>query len=210
MNTIDTLEKYSPEIISEDLTKYFEQEMKKIRADKKGQSKTIQEAKQKLTKILDNFKKHELEIGKNLAGAYAELETIGKCPICKDGNLRIKHSRKNNSRFIACDQYPDCTTTFSLPRTGNVKTTEEKCNECKYPLIKIGSGRKIQEVCINPECKSKENGETSNSEKEICPKCGKGELVLRTSIYGKFYACNKYPKCKYIKGNGKSKSKKSS
>ncbi len=209
MKTISTLEKYSPDIISDDLTKRFEQEMKKIRTDKKGQAKTIQEARQKLVKILDNFKRHELEIGKQLAEAYSDFDTLGQCPVCKKGNLKIKHSRKNNSRFIACDKYPDCTTTFSLPRTGNVKTTDKECSECKYPLIKIGAGRKIQEVCINPNCKSKENGDNS-SENEKCPKCGEGQLVLRTSIYGKFYACNKYPKCKYIKGNGKSKPKKSS
>ena len=31
-----------------------------------------------------------------------------------------------------------------------------------------------------------------------CPKCG-GQLVERTSQYGKFIGCSNYPKCKYIK-----------
>ena len=30
-----------------------------------------------------------------------------------------------------------------------------------------------------------------------CPKCSKN-LVLRSSIYGKFYGCSDYPKCKHI------------
>ena len=34
--------------------------------------------------------------------------------------------------------------------------------------------------------------------KKDCPKCKKGELVLRSSIYGKFFGCSKYPKCKFI------------
>ncbi len=33
---------------------------------------------------------------------------------------------------------------------------------------------------------------------QSCPKCG-GELVKKNSRYGKFIACNNYPKCKYIK-----------
>lgn len=30
-----------------------------------------------------------------------------------------------------------------------------------------------------------------------CPRCG-GELVLRNGMYGQFYGCSNYPKCKYI------------
>lgn len=30
----------------------------------------------------------------------------------------------------------------------------------------------------------------------ICPKCGKGKLVLRSGPYGRFWGCNKYPNCK--------------
>lgn len=30
---------------------------------------------------------------------------------------------------------------------------------------------------------------------QICNKCGKGTMVTRTSRYGKFYACSRFPKC---------------
>jgi DNA topoisomerase-1 len=33
----------------------------------------------------------------------------------------------------------------------------------------------------------------------MCPKCGTGKLVEREGKYGKFIACNNYPKCRYIK-----------
>ncbi|MBI5881147.1 topoisomerase DNA-binding C4 zinc finger domain-containing protein [archaeon] len=72
-----------------------------------------------------------------------------------------------------------------------------------------------QDLCINPECKSKEIGD-KDSRKEAakvesgelekpCPKCGTGKLVLRKSIYGSFYGCSTYPKCRYtqsVEGNG--------
>ena len=35
-------------------------------------------------------------------------------------------------------------------------------------------------------------------ENNICPYCNK-QLVLREGKYGKFYACENYPKCKFTK-----------
>ena len=29
-----------------------------------------------------------------------------------------------------------------------------------------------------------------------CPKCKEGKLVLRKSIYGSFYGCSRFPKCR--------------
>ncbi len=34
---------------------------------------------------------------------------------------------------------------------------------------------------------------------ELCPKCGKANLVTREGKFGLFTACSRYPKCKYIK-----------
>lgn len=32
---------------------------------------------------------------------------------------------------------------------------------------------------------------------EVCPKCGKGKLIIRTGRFGKFKACNQFPECKF-------------
>jgi DNA topoisomerase-1 len=42
-----------------------------------------------------------------------------------------------------------------------------------------------------------------------CPKCSDGELIERDGRYGKFIACNNYPKCKYIEQDEEEKKKKS-
>jgi DNA topoisomerase-1 len=34
---------------------------------------------------------------------------------------------------------------------------------------------------------------------EMCPQCGKGNLVIRTGKFGKFLACAKFPDCKFTK-----------
>ncbi|MBU4492935.1 MAG: topoisomerase DNA-binding C4 zinc finger domain-containing protein, partial [Nanoarchaeota archaeon] len=61
-------------------------------------------------------------------------------------------------RFIACDNYPECKTTFSLPQKGLVKSLEKECPECGYPMVMvITKGRKPWVFCINPNCKTKQN-----------------------------------------------------
>jgi DNA topoisomerase-1 len=34
--------------------------------------------------------------------------------------------------------------------------------------------------------------------KKTCPKCKKGKLKVRKSVYGSFIACDAYPKCRYV------------
>jgi DNA topoisomerase I len=208
--TIRVLDKYCSEIVDENLTRHFEEEMEEIREKKLSEHKIVIEAKAELTKILEKFKKTEESIGKELLTSYKKaLETesyIGKCPKCAKGDLRITYSRKSKRRFIACDGYPDCKTIFNMP-FGKVKATEKLCDKCKYPVIQIISGRRFQETCLNNDCPSKKSGdkkiqkevdniESGKVEKD-CPVCGK-PLSLRRSMYGQFLGCSAYPTCRYI------------
>ena len=56
------------------------------------------------------------------------------CPKCKKGNLTIKYSRKIRRYFAACDTYPECDATYSLPPNALIKTTE-KVNEDGLPIL---------------------------------------------------------------------------
>ena len=199
IKTVETLEKYIPKILDEELTRHFEDEMEEVREKKKQEDAVLEEAREVLTKILTEFKEKEKDIGKGLISANKESEekanTVGKCPNCETGNLTIK--RGKFGKFIACSNYPDCKTTFNLPKSGLVKVTENLCKECGHPVILIiRKAKKPQEVCINSECPSKKVDESKFKERK-CPKCKEGDLVLRKSIYGAFIACNKYPKCRY-------------
>ena len=59
----------------------------------------------------------------------------------------------------------------------------------------IRKGKRPQETCINKECPTKQI--KLDLEGKECPKCKEGKLVLRKGIYGAFFACEKYPECKY-------------
>jgi len=192
------LEKYVPKIVDEALTRRFEDDMEEIRARKLKKEKVLKEAKSVVKDICSEFKKKEKDIGEGLKKTFTEtraaMQTVGPCPEC-DGTLVIKKGKFG--LFVACDKYPDCKVTFKLPSGCLIKVTDKICEHCKHPMVKaIRKGKKPQEVCINPECPSKKV-EVKIEEGRKCPKCGKGEMVLRKSVYGAFMACNKYPKCRY-------------
>ncbi|MBI2671472.1 DNA topoisomerase I [Candidatus Woesearchaeota archaeon] len=169
---IDTLEKYSEQIIDEKLTRHFEKEMEQIREGKKEEKDVLDEAKQKLVKIFKKIEDNEEKIGKNLLESYRitqeEMNTIGECPKCKTGNLKILFSRKTKSKFVGCSSYPNCKNIYSLPRNGLIKKIEERCKECNfYQVLVIRAGKRPWKLCLTPNCKSKEAWAKPFSEKAL-------------------------------------------
>ncbi|MBD3248591.1 DNA topoisomerase I [Candidatus Woesearchaeota archaeon] len=212
VRTSDTLEKYNPDIVDEALTKEFEEDMEKIREGNEKEETVLEKAKKVLNKICANFKKHEKEIGKELAQAQKEtreeLSTLGPCLVCNKGNLQIK--RGKYGFFAACSRYPDCEATFSFPSNALVKPAKKICETCGFPkILVIKKKKRPQEVCLNPKCPAKLEGYTkkqlkrledieSGKLKPVCPKCKKGHLKVRKSVYGSFIACDQYPRCRYV------------
>ena len=158
---IKTLEKYCPEILSEELTRKFEDEMKEVEEGKIEKEIVIEDAKKTLKKILEKFKENEAKIGKELYEAVVETRNnsyiVGKCPEC-GRNLRIIKSRKTGKRFIGCEGYSDgCRVSFPLPQYGKIELAGE-CKECGMPKIKlIRKGKRPWVFCINPDCPSKKD-----------------------------------------------------
>ncbi len=166
ISLIETLEKYSPIIIDEQLTKDFETEMEKIQdEDKKSEQekhedKIIERAKDTITTIAKDFEKKQKNIGKELIEANIEFREkqkrenqLIKCPVCDKGNLIINYSKKNRRYFVACDAYPNCTNTYTLPPNGIIKKTDKVCEKCGYPmLMRLAKGKKPWIFCWNPKC----------------------------------------------------------
>jgi len=202
--TVNTLEKYCPEVVDVELTRKFEEDMDAIQEAKKKGEEVVENAKEFLDKTLAKFKKHEKEIGKELGKAAIETRDkesyIGKCTSCKEGELHIR--RGKFGMFAACNRYEEgCKTTFALPRNGLVKSANKSCEVCSYPKVLIfRAKRKPQELCINPNCESKKAEEERLNklvEGKKCPNC-KSQLIIKNGFYGPFMACPGYPKCKYI------------
>ncbi len=164
ISLISTLEKYSPIIIEEKLTREFEKELEAIQNSTKGfeekGKKIIGEAEGSITNIIGSFENHKSSIGKELAEANLDFREqqkrenqLIKCPKCGEGNLGIMYSKKTRRYFVACDKYPDCKNTYTLPPNGRITKTEKVCEECGWPmLMRLASGKRPWIFCFNPDC----------------------------------------------------------
>ena len=166
MNIVEVLEKYSPKMLDEGLTKHFEEEMNAIREGKTKKEKVIDEARNILIEILEKFKKNEKKLGKELSKATIDTENklreIGVCPKCGEGKLIIIHSKKTRKRFIACNAYPTCKNTYGLPQKGLIKKEKLLCKHDEYPQVKvITKGKRPWILCLNPACPGKEDWKSS-------------------------------------------------
>ncbi|QPV64029.1 DNA topoisomerase I [Halosimplex litoreum] len=86
-----------------------------------------------------------------------EDEVIGLCPDCGDeheGNLAIKQLR-SGSRLVGCTRYPDCDYSLPLPRRGDIKITDDYCEEHDLPELVVHSGDDPWELGC-PICNYKE------------------------------------------------------
>ncbi|MGC9309950.1 MAG: DNA topoisomerase I, partial [Candidatus Nanoarchaeia archaeon] len=128
LKMVETLNKHSPIILDEQLTRNIEKEVEAIQLAKeyKGlkekEEQILDKAKQDIRSIAKDMKAHQEEIGKSLSDANAKMiekqreeNTLSECPVCKKGNLRIIYNRKYKRSFIGCSNYPECKNTYSLP-----------------------------------------------------------------------------------------------
>ncbi|MEK6760456.1 MAG: DNA topoisomerase I [Nanoarchaeota archaeon] len=193
ISLIETLEKNSPIITDENLTKDLENEMEKISEAKSDflqkEEKVLDKAKDAIRKIVETFNEKNIEIGRELLKANVNLiekmkeeNALMECPLCKSGKLSITYSKKNRRFFVACNAYPKCTNTYSLPPNGLVKKADKNCEECGFAMVtSFRKGKRPWTLCFNRECptnkekleeyrKKKENSENfhvSVKEKEM-------------------------------------------
>ncbi len=80
-----------------------------------------------------------------------------------------------------------------------------KCPICGADMIvKLGKSGKFLSCERFPDCQGArtiEGKELAGPKDtgELCPKCGKGNLVTREGKFGMFTACSRFPKCKFVK-----------
>jgi DNA topoisomerase I len=195
MRMDDTLEKYAPIILDEELTKEMTEELEEIESAKskdleKEEKKILDKAKKVVTRIAGDMSKNLEKIGKALEDANEkvyeqerEANTMTECPVCKKGKLRVMYGKRYNRFFVSCDAYPKCKTIYSLPPKGLMKPTRNKdgeielCQECSFPLVSsFQKGRAPWKVCFNPECPS--NEEMQKKKEEFKKKLASGEIEI--------------------------------
>lgn len=155
---VKALEEHAPAIISEELTRRFEEKLQRIQSKEEVKERVLEEAREELTRILKEMKGREGPIGQRLGEALMEKERrkgiVGKCPKCS-GDLRIIRSRRTGKIFVGCSNYPKCSTSYPLPQKDGIRTTTRLCKACSLPMVSIPFGRKRVLSCVDMNCRSK-------------------------------------------------------
>lgn len=126
---------------------------------------------------LDEIARGEREYVKTLSEFYT--------PFTKDIAKKAKDAKKITDLGPAPEEFP--------------------CPVCKKPMvIKLSKNGKFMSCSNFPDCTGARTieGEELEGPKETgedCPECTKGKLIERDGRFGRFIACDRYPKCKYIK-----------
>jgi DNA topoisomerase-1 len=80
-----------------------------------------------------------------------------------------------------------------MPRGAMIQTTEETCDVCGLPKLKIiRKGSPPDVLCVDPKCQSNVSANTLGH----CPSC-KGDIRIMFSKAGRRFAgCSGWPECK--------------
>ncbi|MEM5766438.1 MAG: DNA topoisomerase I [Candidatus Aenigmatarchaeota archaeon] len=167
---VKALKNYCPRILSEELTRKFEEEMELVYNGKKKREEVVEEAKKALKEILEEFKANEKKIGKKLLEALMvkreEERRLGNCPNCKTGELRILRSRLSGKFFVGCGNYPKCKTGYPLPHNASIQATGKICEKCGTPIIQVlRRGKRPFRMCLDPKCETKKDWNNKKSKK---------------------------------------------
>ncbi|MDO9556465.1 MAG: DNA topoisomerase I [Coriobacteriia bacterium] len=72
------------------------------------------------------------------------------CPTGDGGDLRVAYSAVGN-RYVRCTNYENCKTSYPLPQSGDIETTDDTC-ECGAPIVIVHTKKGPWRICIDPAC----------------------------------------------------------
>lgn len=85
---------------------------------------------------------------------------VGECQACaaagRHGDLIAHKSERTGKRFIRCENFEECGTSYPLPARGELKALGETCPDCGAPMVEVTTQRGPWRICVNMDCPSKE------------------------------------------------------
>ncbi|MDI9632795.1 MAG: DNA topoisomerase I [Methanolinea sp.] len=124
---IESLENHAGTITRPEMTRTLEEHMQQIKERVRESEDVVQESRGMLHRVFDELEAHEEEIGEEIREQTAEELKLGPCPVCGH-DIRIRHAR-NQTQFVGCTHYPECTFNIGLPGSawGYAVRTDEVC-----------------------------------------------------------------------------------
>ncbi|MGI6220996.1 MAG: DNA topoisomerase I [Coriobacteriales bacterium] len=129
-------------------------------------------------------------IDPNCKSNYEPSVVVGDCKACerlgKTSRLIAQKNPKTLKRFIRCENYDECQTSYPLPRNGKIEATGEYCEHCDAPLVVVQTRRGPWKLCPNLSCPSqKKDEEKSSSGRKTTRKSTRGKSTGTRKKAGK-------------------------
>jgi DNA topoisomerase-1 len=180
---IDALEKYSPTITKPDMTKLLEENMDKIAEGNIKETAVLEESREMLKQVFSELDKNRDKIIESLQAGLREDKIIGNCSEC-GSELMIRRS-KRGSRFIGCNNYPNCTFSLPLPKSGQIIVTDKLCETHRMHHIRIiNLGKRAWDLGC-PQCNFIEWQKTQQEEQALQPKKERPKSITDIEGVGK-------------------------
>jgi len=162
LTIVETLERIVPEILSVEMTHGLERDLDEIQTGGLTADAVVDGAVEILKPILSEFKENEgvigVEINEALKSQALKESTLGPCPVCDTGEIRLVRNRKTGKRFAGCSNFLNgtCDVSYPLPQRGKILATGEGCLHCGAPVVKVlRRRRRPWRLCINIDCPGK-------------------------------------------------------
>lgn len=151
-------------ISTPEMTAELEEDMTAIAQGRLERAKVVQFSREMLDAVMFELVQKREEVAGQIGQGIREDRVLGACPNCgKD--LRIIRSKKTKKRFVGCEAYPDCKTSYPLPQSGDVVALNEVCEPCGTPKIKVtGKRGRPWVLCLDPACPTKEEARKKAAE----------------------------------------------
>ena len=108
---------------------------------------------------------------------------VGECPTCAakglDKQLIASKNPRTLKRFIRCENYEECETSYPLPQYGKLTATEETCPDCGAPMVIVTTARGPWKLCPNFNCPGKEREAAEKAAKAEAKKAEKAEKAAK-------------------------------
>ncbi|MFC1622511.1 type I DNA topoisomerase [Patescibacteria group bacterium] len=196
------LVEHFPKIVDYDFTAKLEDDLDKVA---EGKSKWKPLIKDFYMPFKDNLTQKTKEIKK------ADLINEESDEVCEKCNEPMIIKTGRYGKFLACSGFPKCRNIKPLKKVDTdgdgvadsveekkePEVSDQKCEKCgEVMLIRDGKFGKFLACSGFPKCKNTKPIDAGTGVK--CAECGEGEMVARrTRSRRTFYACNRYPECKF-------------
>ena len=133
----ESLERHANTITRHAMTQTLEEHMQQIKEQQRSRDDVVAESRGMLHSVFDQLEPNERVVGQEIMEQTAEELTLGPCPVCSH-DIRIRHMR-NQTQFIGCTNYPDCTFNIGLPQAmwGFAVRTDEICPTHHLHFVKL-------------------------------------------------------------------------